>query len=79
MLEEELFSLFKGNTSAAAGVGRVGGVGAVQLPSQYSPCAGNHHHHAPAAPGAQHQVLAAETRVLDNISLQTSMTTFSES
>ena len=25
MLEEELFSLFKGNTSAAAGVGRVGG------------------------------------------------------
>ena len=71
MLEEELFSLFKGNTSAAAGVARVGGGKgvAVQLPSQYSPCAGNHHHHAPAAPGAQHQVLAAETRVLDKISL----------
>ena len=71
MLEEELFSLFKGNTkllrSAAAGVARVGrvggGVGAVQLPSQYSPCAGNHHHHhhAPAASGTQHQVQAAGT------------------
>ena len=70
MLEEELFSLFKGHTkllrSAAAGVARVGRVGkggAVQLPSLYSPCAGNHHHHhhAPAAPGAQHQVQAAGT------------------
>ena len=67
MLEEELLSLFKGNTSAAAGVGRVGrvGVGAVQLPSQYSPCASNHQYCSPSAPGAQHQVLAAETRVLE--------------